>query len=106
MYRSTGQLGGPIAVTGMVFLPQGAAPSGGWPIVTWDHGTAGVGSSCTPSMYGDMYDDSNWHGYSDEINFLLTQGYVVVAPDYEGLGPPRPLARNTRTCKPMLKSRP
>jgi pimeloyl-ACP methyl ester carboxylesterase len=88
MYRSTGQLGGAIAVTGMVFVPYGTAPSGGWPIVTWDHGTTGVGPSCTPSMYGDMYDNSNWHGYSDEINFLLTLGYAVVAPDYEGLGPP------------------
>jgi pimeloyl-ACP methyl ester carboxylesterase len=90
MYRSTGQLGGAVAVTGMVFVPQGTAPSGGWPIVTWDHGTTGVGPSCTPSMYGDMYDNSNWHGYSDEIEFLLTLGYVVVAPDYEGLGPPPP----------------
>lgn len=88
MYRSTGQLGGAIAVTGMVFVPNGVAPSGGWPIVAWDHGTTGVGPMCTPSMYGDMYDNSNWHGYSDEINFLLTLGYVVVAPDYEGLGPP------------------
>src|SRR5262245_61737681 len=35
MYRSTGQLGGPVAVTGMVFVPQGTAPSGGWPVVAW-----------------------------------------------------------------------
>jgi hypothetical protein len=88
MYRSTGQLGGAIAATGMVFVPQGTAPSGGWRIVAWDHGTSGVGPLCTPSMYKDMYDNSNWHGYTDEINNLLIQGYVVVAPDYEGLGPP------------------
>ena len=86
MYRSTGQLGQPVAVGGMVFVPKGKAPRGGWPIVAWDHGTSGVGDLCNPSRSSDMYDGGQWDLYADQIDNLLKQGYVVTASDYEGLG--------------------
>ena len=86
MYRSTGQLGAPVAVGGMVFVPKGKAPRGGWPIVAWNHGTSGVGDQCNPSRWPDMYDGGQWDLYADQIDELLKRGYVVSATDYEGLG--------------------
>jgi hypothetical protein len=86
LYRSTGQLGKPVAVSGMVFVPKGRAPKGGWPVVAWDHGTSGVGDQCNPSRWPDMYDGGQWDLYADQIDGLLKQGYVVTASDYEGLG--------------------
>lgn len=88
MYRSTGELGGADAVGGMVFVPKGTAPRGGWPIVAWDHGTSGVGDQCNPSRWPDLYDNGHWDLYADQVDNLLKQGYVVTASDYEGLGTP------------------
>jgi pimeloyl-ACP methyl ester carboxylesterase len=88
LFRSTGQLGQAVTVGGMVFVPKGKAPRGGWPIVVWDHGTSGVGDQCNPSRWPDLYDGGQWRGYHDQIDSLLAQGYLVVAPDYEGLGTP------------------
>ena len=68
--------------TGTVFLPQGTAPEGGWPVISWAHGTSGLGDSCAPSVAGpalaerDLPYLGNW----------LAQGYAVVASDYAGLG--------------------
>ncbi len=87
MFRSDGQLGGPVAETGMVFVPDGAAPAGGWTVVAWGHGTSGVGDSCAPSKYPSMY-PTPWGVYANEIARLVHQGHIVVAPDYEGLGTP------------------
>src|SRR5213593_1040249 len=88
LYRSTGQLGAPDTVGGMVFIPKGKAPRGGWPIVAWDHGTSGVGDQCNPSRWPDLYDGGQWRGYEAQVDNLLSQGYLVVASDYEGLGTP------------------
>jgi hypothetical protein len=88
MYRSTGHLGSAVAVSGMVFVPQGRAPRGGWPIVAWDHGTSGVGDQCNPSRWPDLYDGGRWDLYLDQVDNLLAEGYVVTATDYEGLGTP------------------
>lgn len=88
LYRSTGQTGNAITVSGMVFTPKGNAPAGGWPIVAWGHGTSGVGDACAPSKNPDLYDNTNWKVYIKQIDKLLKQGYLVVATDYEGLGTP------------------
>jgi pimeloyl-ACP methyl ester carboxylesterase len=88
LYRSTGQLGGSDAVGGMVFVPTGRSPRGGWPVVAWDHGTSGVGDQCNPSRWPDLYDGGQWRGYEGQVDKLLAQGYLVVATDYEGLGTP------------------
>src|SRR3954452_13619121 len=42
LYRSTGIDGKPVAVSGTVSIPRGKAPKGGWPVVTWAHGTTGI----------------------------------------------------------------
>src|SRR5580692_6941148 len=48
LYRSTKPDGTPIAVSGIIIVPAGQAPAGGWPIVAWAHPTTGVVSRCAP----------------------------------------------------------
>jgi alpha-beta hydrolase superfamily lysophospholipase len=52
----------------------------GHPVVVWGHGTSGWSSECGPSHIRNL-----WHQYSAPY-VLALQGYVVVAPDYAGLG--------------------
>ena len=80
MYLSESMAGEPIAVTGMIAVPDGAAPEGGWPVVTWAHGTTGIADTCAPSLDPAALDPL--------ANKLLAQGYVVTATDYEGMGTP------------------
>ncbi|OIJ87153.1 hypothetical protein BIV24_25295 [Streptomyces colonosanans] len=88
MYRSVGLHREPIAVTGFVFVPLGGAPSGGWPVVAWSHGTAGVGPSCAPSRHANLYPQSDYPEYEDLAARLLRDGHAVVGTDYPGLGFP------------------
>jgi pimeloyl-ACP methyl ester carboxylesterase len=87
LYRSTGVNGKPVAVSGLVHLPKGKAPKGGWPVVTWGHGTTGLGDQCAPSRNPG---EGLIHAYTVYIegflNRLLDAGIAVVRTDYEGLG--------------------
>lgn len=67
--------------TALVFVPKTTPPAAGWPVVAWAHGTTGVADKCAPSQQG-------LKGTEVLLKQLLAQGYVVVAPDYEGLGEP------------------
>ena len=49
LYRSTAVDGTPIAVSGIVALPPTPAPANGYPLVSWAHGTLGLGEKCAPS---------------------------------------------------------
>ena len=80
MYLSTNINGEAIAVTGLILIPNGTAPSGGWPIITWAHGTTGIADACAPSLKPAEFLTS--------ANGLLAAGYLVVATDFEGLGTP------------------
>jgi pimeloyl-ACP methyl ester carboxylesterase len=82
MYRSESATGAPRAETGLIVVPHGRAPQGGWPVVAWDHGTNGVGPACAPSRSPDL----SLPAYGNFVASLAAAGYVVVAPDYEGLG--------------------
>jgi pimeloyl-ACP methyl ester carboxylesterase len=62
------------AVTGIVTYPAGPAPDGGWPVVSWSHGTTGLASECAPSRNGQPAPGFGVDG-------------VAVATDYVGLGP-------------------
>jgi pimeloyl-ACP methyl ester carboxylesterase len=85
MYRSQGVGGQPVAVTGFLLIPRGDPPSGGWPVVAWAHGTAGVGPNCAPSRYPNLYITNT---YAPLIERLLLDGFAVVGTDYPGLGFP------------------
>ena len=81
-YKMLGISGQEVLATSLVFTPKGTPPSAGWPIVAWAHGTTGVADICAPSR--NVMDEN----VKTMITQLLAQGYVVVAPDYEGLGEP------------------
>ena len=72
-----------VKATAMVMFPKVAAPLGGYKTVVWLHGTLGVGDGCAPTnnVLGPRFKDPL-------AKSLLTAGYVIVAPDYEGLGTP------------------
>jgi pimeloyl-ACP methyl ester carboxylesterase len=80
LYRSIGEGSEPVVTSGVVLLPPGKAPKGGWPIIAWAHGTSGVARSCAPSLMRNVY-------YGDlGLPEMLKAGFAVVATDYHGLG--------------------
>jgi hypothetical protein len=82
LYHSRAVDGDDVAVSGVIVAPTDRAPSGGRPIISWAHGTHGIADSCAPSRTADMV------SRLPSIGKLVSQGYVVVATDYEGLGTP------------------
>ena len=78
-----------VAVSGTVSIPKGKAPKGGWPVITWGHGTTGIADACAPSRDSAS---NPAHGSIDYAYPLLQRwlkaGYAVVRTDYEGLGTP------------------
>ena len=66
--------------SGVVLVPYGRPPNGGWPLLAWSHGTSGVAINCAPSLMKSLF--YNWEGLYEYV--LL--GYAVVATDYAGLG--------------------
>jgi acetyl esterase/lipase len=84
LYRSTGLRSEPIDVSGTVIVPAGPAPAGGRSIVAWAHPTTGIVERCAPSLA--LFKFQQIQGLRD----MLSQGYVVAATDYPGLGIPGP----------------
>jgi dipeptidyl aminopeptidase/acylaminoacyl peptidase len=83
MYSSENEQGEITAVTGVVLVPEGKAPKGGWPVVSWAHGTNGMADECAPSLKADG------SALNAKVsNALLAKGWMVVASDYEGEGTP------------------
>ncbi|MGH8447222.1 MAG: lipase family protein [Solimonas sp.] len=82
LYSSTDGIDGktPIVVSGVIYLPKGEPPAGGWPILGWAHGTVGVADVCAPSWTGPSAERAAY------LNAWLEQGFAVVASDYQGLG--------------------
>ncbi len=76
MYHSHDAAGRDALVTGLVTYPTAPAPRGGWPVVSWDHGTDGMGPNCAPSRTGN----------AGSVPTFGVRG-VGVATDYQGQGP-------------------
>ena len=90
LYKQVGVTGKPVAVSGIVSVPKGKAPRGGWPVVTWAHGTTGIAPQCAPSRdtgpgSGAYTTDT---GTAPLFNTWIKDGFAVVRTDYEGLGGP------------------
>lgn len=64
----------------LVFFPKTAKPKDGYRVVVWQHGTVGVGDNCAPSK------NALNENFKTTAELLLAKGYVILAPDYEGLG--------------------
>jgi pimeloyl-ACP methyl ester carboxylesterase len=80
MYLSSTLRDKPVAVTGLVVVPDGKAPKGGFPVVTWAHGTNGMADQCAPSL--------DPAANAQVANLLLDQGWIITATDYRGEGTP------------------
>ncbi len=81
-YSTINQHNAPATSTAAVWVPKGQAPVGGWPVISWAHGTVGMNDLCTPSALPRSARDVEYLGH------WLDQGYAVVASDYVGLGTP------------------
>ncbi len=64
--------------TGVVLLPDGSGDTR--PVAVWGHPTTGIATACAPSR--QKVPDSNIAGAQQ----LIDSGWIVAAPDYEGLG--------------------
>jgi fermentation-respiration switch protein FrsA (DUF1100 family) len=83
LYRSTSVDGKATAVSGALSIPKGKAPNGGWPVITWAHGTTGIADTCAPTRT-----PNNGNYDHPLLQRWLKAGYAVVRTDYEGLGTP------------------
>ena len=84
LYHSRTLNGEDVAASGVVLIPAGTPPPGGWPVIAWAHGTSGVARMCAPSLMKDV-------DYGDEgLMPMVAAGFAVVATDYAGLGTPGP----------------
>jgi hypothetical protein len=81
LYKSTGETGEEVPVSGIVIVPSAPwSGSGPRPVVTYAEGTQGLGHQCAPSIQiagGTEYDGG-------AIIASLRKGYAVVVTDYPG----------------------
>ena len=80
-YWTTNGSGQRFAATGIVAAPMEAIPPRPRRVIAWTHGAWGVAEKCAPSL------SPNFFEYSAGMD-AVRSGYVVVAPDYIGLGSP------------------
>jgi acetyl esterase/lipase len=84
LYRSKGLRDEPIAVSGIVVVPESASAQATRPVVTpivaWAHPTTGVVPRCAPSLA--LFRFQQMQG----LRNMIRRGYVVTATDYPGLG--------------------
>ncbi|EMU03557.1 S9 family peptidase, partial [Acinetobacter baumannii] len=81
-YNMANVQGKTATATAMVLFPKATQPKDGYRVVVWEHGTVGVGDGCAPSK------NAINPRFKILAESLLAAGYVIVAPDYEGLGTP------------------
>ncbi len=80
MYVSESQTGKPVPVTGIVVVPNGPAPKGGFPVLTWAHGTDGMADKCAASL--------DPTANTPAVTELLAKGWAIAASDLQGEGTP------------------
>jgi len=79
LYLSQAPAGTLRAVSGLMVVPTGSVPEDGFPVIAHGHATSGLADVCAPSKY------------PLSVRGLLawvSQGYMVSATDYVGLGTP------------------
>ncbi|TCB77890.1 alpha/beta hydrolase [Acinetobacter sp. ANC 4173] len=81
-YNMTNVQGKTATATAMVLFPKVIQPKDGYRVVVWEHGTVGGGDDCAPSK--NLLNPR----FKILADTLLAAGYVIIAPDYEGLGTP------------------
>jgi pimeloyl-ACP methyl ester carboxylesterase len=87
LYSSKSPAGKAVPVSGVVTIPKGKAPKGGFPVVSWAHGTTGIADSCAPSLYATDPPSSVYaKDFRKEVTGWVKRGYAVAQTDYQGLG--------------------
>lgn len=81
LYLSTSASKNPVVVSGLVGAPLYDRAIDARDIVSWAHGTKGVNDACAPSRGFRIS-----HNFFDIAPEILTEGWIAVATDYEGLG--------------------
>lgn len=84
LYVSLNSAGSEIAVSGLVFLPHGESPQGGWAIVSYAVGTTGITSIAAPSL-DPLATVLGYPAWTTIPSFLQAQ-YAIVLSDQEGRG--------------------
>jgi Secretory lipase len=79
LYHSRTANGEDVAVSGVVLIPDGKPPAGGWPVIAWAHEFRGAARQCAPSLMKNL-------GAGPILAMYANLGYAVVATDYSGLG--------------------
>jgi len=79
LYHSRSPRGEDVAVSGVVLVPDGTPPAGGWPVIAWAHDFVGSARQCAPSLLKNLNE-------GPLLSMYASLGYAVVAPDYAGLG--------------------
>jgi pimeloyl-ACP methyl ester carboxylesterase len=79
LYHSRSSNASDVAVSGVVLLPNGTPPEGGWPIIAWAHDFTGAARPCAPSLLKNLNE-------GPLLSMYAGLGYAVVASDYAGLG--------------------
>jgi alpha-beta hydrolase superfamily lysophospholipase len=89
LYHTTAADGADRAVSGTVAVPKGTPPAGGWPVISWAHGTTGDAPACTPSLDTATGPVRDYLGpIWPVLDKFVAAGYAVVQTDYEGQGTP------------------
>ena len=79
LYHSRSPNGEDVAVSGVVLVPSGTPPTGGWPVIAWAHDFIGSARQCAPSLLRNL-------NKGPLLAMYVAVGYAVVASDYAGLG--------------------
>jgi pimeloyl-ACP methyl ester carboxylesterase len=81
IFRSTaGMDSAPTQASGVIAVPPGQAPKGGWPIVVFGHPATGVLDKCAPTRAPDLW------SFASMVSMIVSRGFVVAMPDYPGVG--------------------
>lgn len=101
-YSTADQDGHVHEVTGMVIAPPETPPANSPTaprrVIAWTHGTWGVVEKCAPSLSPLFF------SATPALADMIRRGYVVVAPDYPGLGSamPHPFLLGVDTGRSVL----
>jgi alpha-beta hydrolase superfamily lysophospholipase len=79
LYHSRSARGEDVAVSGVVLIPDGVPPAGGWPVIAWAHAFSGVARRSAPSLMKNSRS-------GPFLSMYANLGFAVVATDYAGLG--------------------
>jgi hypothetical protein len=88
LYHSRSRTGADVIDSGVVAMPAGPVPQGGFPLVVFAHGLTGLQDADAPSRTGDTGTPLPIGGV---LKATLARHWAVALPDYEGLGTPGPL---------------